>query len=241
MLYFWAFQLVNSLSKQYCAAMILMEINGVFSNNTQSSYPQVVLKEAEGDAYLHIVIGRFEAAAISMAHGKQQPTRPISYDLAHQILGGVDARIVRVEITDLHESTYYAEVYLIDTEGRTHVLDARPSDAIALALRFDAPIYAATKIIEEAGHLRPEEAPSPMAAPQGDTKPPTTEQAEPVVEVPPHEERPPVVASQEKHAVFTTAVDQLEQLKRRLRQAIAEEVYEEAARLRDDISRLEEE
>ena len=220
--------------------MVLMEINGVFSNNTQSSYPQVVLKEADGDAYLHIVIGRFEAAAISMAHGKQQPARPISYDLAHQILGGVDARVVRVEITDLHESTYYAEVYLIDDEGHTHVLDARPSDAIALALRFDAPIYAAAEVLEEAGHLRPEEAPSPLAAPQGDTNPPV-EQAEPVAGVPPHEEPPPVVAPQEKHAVVTAAVDQLEQLKRRLRQAIAEEVYEEAARLRDEISRLEEE
>ena len=146
--------------------MVLMEINGVFSNNTQSSYPQVVLKEADGDAYLHIVIGRFEAAAISMAHGKQQPARPISYDLAHQILDGVDARVVRVEITALHESTYYAEVYLCDNEGRTHVLDARPSDAIALALRFDAPIYAAAEVLEEAGHLRPEEAPSPLAAPR---------------------------------------------------------------------------
>ena len=220
--------------------MVLMEINGVFSNNTQSSYPQVVLKEAEGDAYLHIVIGRFEAAAISMAHGKQQPARPISYDLAHQILGGVDARVVRVEITDLHESTYYAEVYLIDDEGRTHVLDARPSDAIALALRFDAPIYAAAEVLEEAGHLPPEEAPSPLAAPQDDTNPPV-EQAEPVAGVPHHEEPPPVVAPQEKHAVVTAAVEQLEQLKRRLRQAIAEEVYEEAARLRDEISRLEEE
>ena len=220
--------------------MVLMEINGVFSNNTQSSYPQVVLKEADGDAYLHIVIGRFEAAAISMAHGKQQPARPISYDLAHQILGGVDARVVRVEITDLHESTYYAEVYLIDDEGRTHVLDARPSDAIALALRFDAPIYAAAEVLEEAGHLRPEEAPSPLAAPRDDTNPPV-EQAEPVAGVPHHEEPPPVDAPQEKHAVVTAAVDQLEQLKRRLHQAIAEEVYEEAARLRDEISRLEEE
>ena len=55
--------------------MVLMEINGVFSSNAHSSYPHVVLKESDGDAYLHIVIGRFEAAAISMAHGKQQPAR----------------------------------------------------------------------------------------------------------------------------------------------------------------------
>jgi bifunctional DNase/RNase len=212
--------------------MVLMEVNGVFSSNSQSSYPQVVLKEAEGDCYLHIVIGCFEAAAISMAHGKQQPARPISYDLAQQILVGVDARVVRIEITDLHKSTYYAEVHLVDDEGKTHVLDARPSDAIALALRFNAPIYAAPEILEEAGHARPEEI-EPLA------------EAEAIAEIADRASRrdaaPPIAVSQERRAIITAAVDQLEQLKRRMRQAIAEEVYEEAARLRDEISRLEEE
>jgi bifunctional DNase/RNase len=201
--------------------MIRMEVNGVFSSNSQSSYPQVVLKEAEGNCYLHIVIGRFEAAAISMAHGNQQPARPISYDLAQQILAGVDARVTRVQITDLHESTYYAEVHLADDTGKTHVLDARPSDAIAMALRFNAPIYASAAILEEAGHTRPE----------GDLFP---TEVEPVIE--------PVAVSREKRAIVAApAIDQLEQLKRRMRQAVAEEVYEEAARLRDEINRLEEE
>ena len=210
--------------------MVLMEVNGVFSSNPQSSYPQVVLKEAEGDCYLHIIIGRFEAAAISMAHGRQQPARPISYDLAQQILTGVDARVVRVEITDLHEGTYYAEVHLGDDEGKTHVLDARPSDAIALALRFNAPIYAAPEILEEAGHARPEEVEAIAEAIAGATDRASRRDA-----------APPIAVPQEEHAVFTAAVDQLEQLKRRMRQAIAEEVYEEAARLRDEIIRLEEE
>ena len=214
--------------------MVLMEVNGVFSSNSHSSYPQVVLKEAEGDSYLHIVIGRFEAAAISMAHGKQQPARPISYDLAQQILVGVDARVVRTEITDLHESTYYAEIHLVDDEGKTHVLDARPSDAIALALRFNAPIYAAAKILEEAGHARPDD--DEILQTENENEPelkPETE-SETMAES--------IVVSQEELAIVTApAVDHLEQLKRRMRQAIAEEVYEEAARLRDEISRLEEE
>lgn len=216
--------------------MILMEINGVFSSNSRSSYPQVVLKEAEGDSYLYIVIGRFEAAAISMAHGKQRPARPISYDLAHQILVGVDARVVRVEITDLHESTYYAEVHLVDDEGKSHVLDARPSDAIALALRFSAPIYAAAEILEEAGHARPgdENRLEPEAATPTEPKIETEAVVEPVVE-------PTVVSQEELAIVAAPAIDHLEQLKRRMRQAIAEEVYEEAARLRDEIRRLEEE
>ena len=212
--------------------MVLMEINGVSSSNAHSSYPQVVLKEADGDAYLHIVIGRFEAAAISMAHGKQQPARPISYDLAHQILVGVDARIAKVEITDLHESTYYAEVHVVDDEGKTHVLDARPSDAIALALRFSAPVYAATEILQQARHAPPGNEEQLQA--ETAIEPDRTIYPEPMTES--------IAVSQEELSIVTTpAVDHLEQLKKRMRQAIAEEVYEEAARLRDEISRLEEE
>ena len=212
--------------------MVLMEINGVSSSNAHSSYPQVVLKEADGDAYLHIVIGRFEAAAISMAHGKQQPARPISYDLAHQILVGVDARVAKVEITDLHESTYYAEVHVVDDEGKTHVLDARPSDAIALALRFSAPVYAATEILQEAG-----------LAPPGNEEQLQAETAiEPDRTIYPEPMTESIAVSQEELSIVTTpAVDHLEQLKQRMLQAIAEEVYEEEARLRDEISRLEEE
>ncbi len=196
--------------------MVLMEVNGVFSNNPQSSYPQVVLKEAEGNSYLHIIIGRFEAAAISMAHGNQQPERPISYDLACQILSGVEACVTRVDITDLHEGTYYAELHLVDEEGAIHVLDSRPSDAIALALRFDAPIYATAEVLEEAGHAR--SIGEPDASPEAE----------------------PISVSQQEHSIIEAPeVNHLDQLKRRMRQAIAEEVYEEAARLRDEISRLE--
>ena len=163
---------------------------------------------------------------------KKQPARPISYDLAHQILVGVDARVAKVEITDLHESTYYAEVHLIDDEGKTHVLDARPSDAIALALRFSAPIYAAAEILQEAGH-----------APPGNEEPlqaKTAVEPDPTIDPEPMAES--IAVSQEDPSIVTPpAVDPLEELKKCMRQAIAEEVYEEAARLRDEISRLEEE
>jgi hypothetical protein len=215
--------------------MVLMEVSGVFSSNAHSSYPQVVLKEAEGDSYLHIVIGRFEAAAISMAHGKQQPARPISYDLAHQILVGVDARVSRVDITDLHESTYYAEVHLVNgDDGKTHVLDARPSDAIALALRFDAPIYATTEIIQQAGHAGPGDEQRVPSDPES--------KLEAAIEPDLEFEAESVAVSQEELSIVAAPViDHLEQLKRRMRQAIAEEAYEEAARLRDEISRLERE
>ena len=200
--------------------MVLMEVKEVLSSKSQSLYPEVVLKEVKGNHYLHIVIGRFEAAAISMAHSKRQPVRPISYDLAHQILANVNARIVRVEITDfnLRERTYYAEIHL-DDEGKTHTLDARPSDAIALALRFRAPIYAAVKILKEEGCIRSDDDEWVKAEVEALVK--------------------PMAAPQEDHPIIAPpTVNQLDQLKRRMRQAIAEEIYEEAARLRDEIGRL---
>ena len=206
--------------------MIRMEVSGVYNSSPQSSYPQVVLKEVDGPGHLPIIIGRFEATAISMAQSDQKPSRPISYDLAQQILLGVHSSITKVEITDLHESTYYAEVHLVDEDGGQHVLDARPSDAIALALRFDAPIYAAAKIVEEAGFQKAVEIPL-------ETTLATDQYSEP--EAPECEDEELSNSS----ALQAEALNELEQLKRRLEQAIAEEVYEEAARLRDEINRRE--
>ena len=200
--------------------MIRMEVSGVYNSSPQSSYPQVVLKEVDGPGHLPIIIGRFEAAAISMAQSDQKPARPISYDLAQQILLGVNSKITKVEITDLHESTYYAEIHLVDEDGGQHVLDARPSDAIALALRFDAPIYAAAQIVEEAGFQKTIEIPpeGTLAADQDGQ----------------HDQDGELSGVS---APDVEPLDELEQLKRRLEQAIAEEVYEEAVRLRDEIKR----
>ena len=206
--------------------MIRMEVSGVYNSSPQSSYPQVDLKEIDGPGHLPIIIGRFEATAISMAQSDQKPSRPISYDLAQQILLGVHSNITKVEITDLHESTYYAEVHLVDEDGGQHVLDARPSDAIALALRFDAPIYAAAQIVEEAGFQKAVEVPPETTL--------TTDQ----------DSKPEAPAREDEElsgisALEAEPLNELERLKRRLEQAIVEEVYEEAARLRDEINRRE--
>lgn len=196
------------------AAMVEMVVSGVYLNT--QSYPRLLLKEKEGTSYLQIVIGPFEAIAISMAHNRQRPLRPISYDLACALLGEVEARILKVEITDLHEGTFYAQVHLESRDGAVAAIDSRPSDAIALALRTGAPIYAAPVVLEEAGRPWPAEAPLDFI-------------------------RHPAAGTAEKAAAFTPAgsLSQLELLKKRLVQAIAEEAYEEAARLRDEIARLE--
>jgi len=215
--------------------MVLMEVSGVYTSS-KSAYPQVVLKERGGNLCLPIVIGRFEAAAISMAQNDRKPPRPLSYDLAYSVLDLVDARIEKVEITDLHEGTYYAEVYLREENGTLAVLDSRPSDAIALALRMGAPIYAAATVLKEAGYIRPPDD-EPQEIPH--TPPPPVSDAaefEPETAV---ELDSGAAKSAESELLEEEPADRLESLRRRLRQAISEEIYEEAARLRDEISRLE--
>ena len=195
--------------------MVEMVVGGVYLN--AQSYPRLLLRQKEGDLCLQIVIGPFEAIAISMAHNSQRPLRPISYDLACALLGEIETRVLKVEITDLHEGTFYAEVHLENQDGSVLSLDSRPSDAIALALRTGAPIYAAPAVLAEAG--RPwslEELPQALHLPAID----------------PAEELAPILASAE-------SLSHLELLKKRLNQAIAEEAYEEAARLRDQIAGLE--
>ena len=197
--------------------MVEMVVGGVYLN--AQSYPRLLLREKEGDTCLQIVIGPFEAIAISMAHNNQKPLRPISYDLACALLGEVDARVLRVEITDLHEGTFYAEVHLESQDRSVVSLDSRPSDAIALALRNGAPIFAAPAVLAEAG--RPwsaEELPRALQLPAPDQ----------ATALP----QPAILSSAE-------SLSHLELLKKRLTQAIAEEAYEEAARLRDQIAGLE--
>ena len=219
--------------------MILMEVSGVYTSS-KSAYPQVVLKEKGGNSYLPIVIGRFKATAISMAQNGRKSVRPISYDLAYTILDTVNAHVEKVEITDLHEGTYYAQVHLRDEEGETAILDSRPSDAIALALRMSAPIFASPAVLKEAGYVRPEEpADAAQAAASALVQDPQTA---PGKAVDLQEELAPVQEEiREGQAQDSDEIDRLELLRRRLRQAVAEEVYEEAARLRDEISRMEEE
>ena len=190
-----------------------MEVSGVYSNTQIPAHHHVLLKQRKGPSFLRIVIGAFEAAAISMAQNRKSPSRPISYDLAQTILKIVDAEIVKVQITTLHKRTYFAEVYLQDEAGATTVLDSRPSDAIALALRQGAPIFAESEILEE-----PEE----LAARIGEDL--DEEEAEVTVE-----------------PLLPQPTTELDQLREQMRRLIAEEAYEEAAQLRDEIKRLEEE
>ena len=201
--------------------MIRMEISAVYNGGPDSSYPQVVLKQVDGDNYLPIIIGRFEAAAISMAQNQDTPTRPISYDLVRQILVGMECHVSKIEITELHDSTYFADVHVVSAKGEVRIFDARPSDAIALALRFGAPIFASSDVLNEVGIVSE---PNPKTG---------LEEAEEIVQI--------SVAIEEMEQITSDlqpTETELEKLNRRLAQAVAEDMYEEAARLRDEIKLL---
>jgi bifunctional DNase/RNase len=110
--------------------------------------PIVLLKTAEGNKFLPIWIGHPEAAAILMKLQSQAPPRPMTHDLLSDMLEQLGAQIVRITVTELRENTFYAQI-TVQQDGGEIEIDSRPSDAIALAIRAEAPIFAADRVIEE--------------------------------------------------------------------------------------------
>lgn len=110
----------------------------------------VFLKAEGGNNTLPIFIGAAEAQAIAFVLEKVQPPRPLTHDLIKNLMDNLECRIKRIEICDLQDNTFYAKLFL-EWNGVETEMDSRPSDAIALALRFSAPIYVADEIMETAG------------------------------------------------------------------------------------------
>jgi hypothetical protein len=124
-----------------------MVIYGV-SFDLVGKQPIVLLKTADGNKFLPIWIGHPEAAAILMKLQSQAPPRPMTHDLLTDLLDQLGAQVVRIVVTELRENTFYAQI-TVQQDGSEIEVDSRPSDAIALAIRADAPIYAADRVIEE--------------------------------------------------------------------------------------------
>jgi bifunctional DNase/RNase len=127
--------------------MLEMVIYGV-SFDLVGKQPIVLLKTAEGNKFLPIWIGHPEAAAILMKLQNATTPRPMTHDLVADMLEQLDAQVVRITVTELRESTFYASI-TVAQNGNEIEIDSRPSDAIALALRADAPIFADERVIEE--------------------------------------------------------------------------------------------
>jgi bifunctional DNase/RNase len=124
-----------------------MNIYGV-SFDLVGKQPIVLLKTADGNKFLPIWIGHPEAAAILMKLQSQAPPRPMTHDLMSELLEQLEAQVVRITVTELRENTFYAQI-TVQQDGREIEIDSRPSDAIALAIRAEAPIFAADSVIAE--------------------------------------------------------------------------------------------
>jgi bifunctional DNase/RNase len=121
-----------------------------------SQHRVVVLKEEDEERYLPIWIGPFEADAITIGLQNVQMTRPLTHDLLRAIIDQMDASISHIQVNDLKDDTFYAEI-VVEQNGRTLEIDSRPSDAIALAVRVNVPIYVAQEVMEKAGIIPSDE------------------------------------------------------------------------------------
>ncbi|HEU4942800.1 MAG TPA: bifunctional nuclease family protein [Gaiellaceae bacterium] len=124
-----------------------MVIYGV-SFDLVGKQPIVLLKTADGNKFLPIWIGHSEAAAILMKLQGASTPRPMTHDLLADMLEQLEAEVVRITVTELRENTFYASI-TVQQNGSELEIDSRPSDAIAIAVRSDAPIFAAERVIEE--------------------------------------------------------------------------------------------
>lgn len=137
----------------------LVEVKiGALIMDPNTNTPIVVLKGINTEAVLPIWVGAFEANAIALEIEKVVPQRPMTHDLLRNVIIECNLSAMSVVITDLSENTFYARIELKDKNNEPVMLDARPSDAIALALRLDCPIYVEQKVIELSAASQPTEA-----------------------------------------------------------------------------------
>lgn len=194
---------------------IKLEILGLSSSQSQTGSFALVLGETEGNRRLPIIIGMFEAQAIAIEIEKIIPNRPMTHDLFKSFANSFNFHVEEIVISDLKEGVFFARI--VCTDGlKKHEIDARPSDAIAIGLRFDSPIYTYENILAEAGIVLTDE----------EEEEEKTEPAEQKVKV-----------KKEKRAgddFKNYSVDKLNEL---LKEAIDKEDYERAAKIRDELSK----
>ncbi len=123
-----------------------MKIRGLMMDPAANT-PIIILKDVNGDAMLPIWVGAFEANAIAVEIEKMATQRPMTHDLVKNIIWELGATVRRIVITDLIDNTFFAVIEMV-REGEVMMVDARPSDAIALALRVDCPIYVNQEVVK---------------------------------------------------------------------------------------------
>jgi len=123
-----------------------MKIRGLMMDPV-TNMPIVVLKDVRGQAVLPIWVGVYEANAIALEIEKVQTPRPMTHDLLRNVLLGLDVRVQKIVVNDLKDDTFYATI-CVEREGQQMTIDSRPSDALALALRMDCPIFVDEEVLK---------------------------------------------------------------------------------------------
>jgi bifunctional DNase/RNase len=184
---------------------IQVDILGLSTSPASGGAYALILREMGGDRRLPIIIGAFEAQSIALEMEGIKPPRPLTHDLMKTIIDRMGVSLSEVVVHELRDGTFYAKISLDSQE-----IDSRPSDAIALAVRYSVPIYVSEKVMEEASFV------------------PESEGEE--------GEKPSSPVQEKKPA--NLKMSKLESLNVQLKEAIEKEEYEKAARLRDEIRKL---
>ncbi len=187
-----------------------VEILGLSSSPSTGGAYALLLKEVYGARRLPIIIGAFEAQSIALEMEGIKPPRPLTHDLLKNLIDNLGATIIEVVIDELKENTFYAKITL-EVSSMTNQIDSRPSDAIALAVRSQSPLYVAEEIMKVASFVPSEETEDEFK---------TKEEAA------------------ESLPKKQTPVTKAASLQDQLREALEKEDYERAAKLRDEIKRL---
>ena len=192
---------------------IQVDIIGLSTSPSSGGAYALVLGEVGGNRRLPIIIGAFEAQAIALELEKIQPPRPMTHDLLRSLFDTLGAEVTDVVIDDLREGTFFAKVrYVFEDDEAT--LDARPSDAVALAVRTDAPLFVSAAVLDEAGIPADDEDDDPRESVESEADP--------------------------FESAAASAMSRLDRMEADLEKAIAAEDYEKAANLRDEIARMKE-
>lgn len=199
---------------------IQLEILGLSSSQSQSGSFALILGEKHGNRRLPIIIGMFEAQSIAIQIEKISPTRPLTHDLFKAFAEHVHVVIIEVVISDLKEGVFYSRIVCSDG-ATTFEIDARPSDAIAIGLRFDVPIFTVESVLSEAGIIL-----SDLDEGGQETDDDDEDDTDGETETP-KAPRPTEPSGQVP----------VEELSKMLSQALEKEDYEKAAKIRDELNK----
>ncbi len=202
-------------------SLVRLNIRGISYSQTQNGAYALILSEMEGERKLPIVIGAFEAQSIAIALEKEiRPPRPLTHDLFKNFADRFDVIVKQVIIHKLVDGVFYSSI-ICERDGIEEIIDARTSDAIALALRFKAPIFTYKNILDQAGIYLKQQSDGEFLSENVEGPSETVEDTSSVG----------IVSSSADFKNLT--VDELYKL---LDKAVSDEDYEKAARLRDEIS-----